>query len=150
MEGGTGGPSCCQTSHLSVGKTPFPHPWSCSPFPTPRLEQGDRGCWSLCPLLVCQAVEWGPSLAPLVGVGPSSITPCPPGTSLLHRYLQSAGVPGYPRSRSRAVSLCLGVGEDWIPLSVTRMEQSPASAGDAPGASPREGRQPCPCTQSLP
>ena len=129
---------------------PFPHPWSCSPFPTPRLERGDRGCWSLCPLLVCQAVEWGPSLAPLVGVGPSSITPCPPGTSLLHRYLQSAGVPGYPRSRSRAVSLCLGVGEDWIPLSVTRMEQSPASAGDAPGASPGEGRQPCPCTQSLP
>lgn len=93
-----------------VFRFPFPHPWCCSPFPTPRLERGDRGCWSLCPLRVCQAVEWSPSLALLVGVGPSSITPCPLGTSLLHRYLQSAGVPGYPRSRCCAVSLCLGVG----------------------------------------
>lgn len=133
-----------------VFRFPFPHPWCCSPFPTPRLERGDRGCWSLCPLRVCQAVEWSPSLALLVGVGPSSITPCPLGTSLLHRYLQSAGVPGYPRSAAVLSLSALVLAGDWIPLPVTRMEQSPASAGEAPGASPTEGRQPCPCSQSLP
>lgn len=151
MEGVIGNVSCRLASHVSARNSflsPFPLPTPAPAAPPLRsvlskVTQGTRPPATGCPgagppTLSSQA---GPQeRRPLPGApgrgGSTSITLWPPSR------VKPAWVP--PLSHCCAVSLCASVlVGDWISLLVKMWtDRSTATAGDAPGASPREGGRP--------